>query len=232
MSEMKMPDFLPLLGHGNHESPREGACVMEYVSVIAGEKWTDNPECTHPLLASPAVAFNDNIRAGEDALRSRLMLPLVPLLIGTNPNNVRFETRWDPRASKGDRLHMPKEEVLVLDLLRGRINETFMRLRRTEEALTPYQVAERMDDAYMLGQYQSQISVVRQGAAAYSTITNGVFDWLIRDDDVDEQARKMTTWVNQVRERLGVPNKTDEVQKAQADKTAEFVALRFGTPVA
>jgi len=45
---MTAPDFLPVLSHGSHTSPKEGACVMEYVSVLAGEPWTDRPACTHP----------------------------------------------------------------------------------------------------------------------------------------------------------------------------------------
>jgi hypothetical protein len=77
------PDFMPVLGSGAHKAPEEGACVMEYVSFITGGEWSDVPDCTPLSLASFAAYVNDYI---PDEDRSRLMLPLMPRLIGLGQN--------------------------------------------------------------------------------------------------------------------------------------------------
>src|SRR3954447_13601960 len=57
------------LSVGTHIHPDDGACVMEVVSAAAGERWTDSPTCTHPLLAELARLVNDNL---YDQARQRL----------------------------------------------------------------------------------------------------------------------------------------------------------------
>lgn len=73
------PDFMPVLGRGAHRSPENGACVMEYVSILAGERFSDNPSCTDSLLASMARSVNDALL---DEHR-HLLVPLITRLIGT-----------------------------------------------------------------------------------------------------------------------------------------------------
>jgi hypothetical protein len=51
---------------------------MEMASYLAGERWTDQPKCTHPLLAELAREVNDHV---ADDNRQRLV-PLVPSVIG------------------------------------------------------------------------------------------------------------------------------------------------------
>lgn len=72
------PDGLPLLAAGQHLTPADGACFMEFASVLAGEPFGDHPRCTHPLLAALARGVNDRV---DDATRQRL-LPLVPAVVG------------------------------------------------------------------------------------------------------------------------------------------------------
>ena len=81
------PDVLPLLARGKHRSPRRGACFMELASYLAGERWSDHPACTHPVLARLARAVND---ATSDEARPRLArhIPSVIGLTSTDP-------RWD-----------------------------------------------------------------------------------------------------------------------------------------
>lgn len=57
---------------------------MEYASYLAGERWSDHPRCTHPLLAGAARAVNDHT---SDSGRSRLveMIPSVIGLTGDHP---------------------------------------------------------------------------------------------------------------------------------------------------
>jgi hypothetical protein len=69
-----------MLGRGRHRDPREGLCLLELVSSLAGEPWTDHPHCVHPVLASIARRVND---ACGDAFRDRL-IPLALPLIGTS----------------------------------------------------------------------------------------------------------------------------------------------------
>lgn len=76
-------DAMPVLSAGRHRSPRRGACFMEYASFLAGERWSDAPECTDPVLAHLARLVNDLIPAGE---RSTLA-PLIPSVVGLRPQH-------------------------------------------------------------------------------------------------------------------------------------------------
>lgn len=73
-----IPDLLPLLSRGRHRSPRRGACFMELASYLAGERWSDAPRCTDPMLAALARMVND---ATSDGARSSLA-PMVPAVVG------------------------------------------------------------------------------------------------------------------------------------------------------
>jgi len=87
MSRQGMPDMIPVLSRGKHRSPRSGACFMEYASLLAGERWSDHPECTHPLLAGVARDVNDHI---SDVGRGRLV-PLIPSVIGLKGDDPRID---------------------------------------------------------------------------------------------------------------------------------------------
>ena len=50
---------VPFLSRGAHLSAEEGMCLMEAVSETARLPWSDDPPCTHPLLAHLARAVND-----------------------------------------------------------------------------------------------------------------------------------------------------------------------------
>src|SRR5690606_30825303 len=78
-SKMTIPDFMPVLSAGAHDDPSEGACVMEYVSLLAGEDFSDYPVCTHPVLASAARVVNDYLPDSE----RYLLVPLIGRLFGT-----------------------------------------------------------------------------------------------------------------------------------------------------
>src|SRR3954468_12154621 len=78
MTHDRTPDLVPVLSRGKHRSPRKGACFMEFASFLAGERWSDHPDCTHPLLAALARDINDHI--GDQARRE--IATLVPEVIG------------------------------------------------------------------------------------------------------------------------------------------------------
>lgn len=75
------PNSLPLLDQGKHESAEQGACLQEYVSVLAGESFSDRPSCVDDLLSEFGRRTND----GYDNPRQRTeeLAPLIPRFIGT-----------------------------------------------------------------------------------------------------------------------------------------------------
>lgn len=89
-------DALPILGRGKHRSPKRGACFMELASFLAGERWSDHPQCTHPLLAMLARAVND---LTSDEARPRLA-PLIPSVIGLTGEDPRWDVRIALRAAR------------------------------------------------------------------------------------------------------------------------------------
>lgn len=80
---MTIPDFMPVLSKGSHENPRDGACVMEYVSILAGEKFSDMPKCTHSVLADVSQMVNDQL---QNHNRHKLV-PLISRLFGTSSDD-------------------------------------------------------------------------------------------------------------------------------------------------
>ena len=78
MNASAVPDGVPVLSRGKHRSPRRGACFMEFASFLAGDRWSDHPACTHPLLAQVARRVNDLI---SDEGRQELV-PLIPSVVG------------------------------------------------------------------------------------------------------------------------------------------------------
>jgi hypothetical protein len=69
---------------------------MEYTSYLAGEKWSDHPACTHPLLGELARQVNDFI--SEDARQS--LVELVPDMIGLTGADLRIDLRIALRAAR------------------------------------------------------------------------------------------------------------------------------------
>jgi hypothetical protein len=99
-----VPDGLPILQSGGHLVPEDGACLMEYVSVLAGCTFGDHPPCTDPTVAAVARLVND---ASSDAGRQDLAL-LAPVLAGTGPRDasataavIRATLRSADRATDG-----------------------------------------------------------------------------------------------------------------------------------
>lgn len=74
-----IPDFMPTLSVGAHGPDSGKACLMEYVSLLAGEGWTDTPDCTNIILSRAAHNTNDNL---GDKDRHQL-IPLIGRLMGT-----------------------------------------------------------------------------------------------------------------------------------------------------
>jgi hypothetical protein len=95
IGEVRVPASIPVLSWGKHRSPRKGACFMELASYLAGERWSDSPACTHPLLAALARHVND---CTSDAARQRLV-ELVPSVIGLTSDDPHVDVRIALRAA-------------------------------------------------------------------------------------------------------------------------------------
>ena len=81
------PELMPVLSPGKHRNPRRGACFMEMASFLAGERWSDHPACTHPLLAHLARLVNDSV---TDPVRPQL-IPLIPSVVGLASDDLRVD---------------------------------------------------------------------------------------------------------------------------------------------
>ncbi len=95
MARGDAPELVPVLSAGKHRNARKGACFMEYASVLAGESWSDHPECTHELLSAAARGVND--RTSDDN-RSRLV-PLIPSVIGLTSDDPQVDARIAVRCA-------------------------------------------------------------------------------------------------------------------------------------
>jgi hypothetical protein len=89
---------------------------MEFASFLAGEKWSDHPQCTHSLLAALARDVNDHV--GDDARNG--LVPLVPEVIGLNGTEPRVHA-WIALEAAHAALPVVSEErqgIAALALLR------------------------------------------------------------------------------------------------------------------
>lgn len=82
---------LPRLDIGKHTGPEQGACLMEYVSVLAGQRFTDRPACTPGAVAVVARRVNDAV---SDRARPRLAL-------------------WAPELIRAGRQHRGLDDIVV-----------------------------------------------------------------------------------------------------------------------
>lgn len=83
-----VPDGVPVLSRGRHRNARKGACFMEMASFLAGERWSDHPSCTHPVLATLARCVNDML---DETHRQRLVT-MIPEVVGLHPDDPRVPT--------------------------------------------------------------------------------------------------------------------------------------------
>lgn len=95
-SSAELPALVPVLSRGKHRNARKGACFMEFAAYLAGERWSDHPSCTHPLLSELARQVND---CTSDEQRSQLV-PLIPSVIGLTSDDVLVDIRIALRAAR------------------------------------------------------------------------------------------------------------------------------------
>lgn len=67
------------LSTGSHKSLDDGACIMELVSYLAKEPWSDHPQCASESITRFCIWINDS---GDQSHRDELMT-LAPKIINT-----------------------------------------------------------------------------------------------------------------------------------------------------
>ena len=77
------------LASGSHSGPNGEACVMEAVSYVAGEPWSDHPVCASPIITSFLISWNDSMN-NEDR---QMLKPYIPRLVNTRTTQADEETR-------------------------------------------------------------------------------------------------------------------------------------------
>ena len=77
------------LEKGAHAKASHQMCVMEAVAYMAGEKWSDSPECASPVIAAFLRSYNDSV---DDETRQSLK-QYIPRLIGTRGSAALEEKR-------------------------------------------------------------------------------------------------------------------------------------------
>jgi hypothetical protein len=129
-----------VLHSGNHDPPRKKigteteGCALEWVSVLAGESWSDHPKCTDPYIASFVRNWNDAIQ--DDARRTEL---LRPLLLNTRGSDALMLRRmwvgidWDIRTRSVAFLRLAKlddvaDAVAALPEIRSQADLTHARV--------------------------------------------------------------------------------------------------------
>jgi hypothetical protein len=79
------------LSPGSHDSPREGVCVVELASLLAGEKFSDRPRCVCDVVAGFMRSLNDRLAHAD---RQRL-IPYASRALGTNDGPAATRARRD-----------------------------------------------------------------------------------------------------------------------------------------
>lgn len=102
--EERLQKILSLSLKAGAHSPDSTFCVMEAVAFVAGESWSDHPECACPVISAFLRSWNDGLPS--DAERDRLLKPLIPKLVNTK--NKKLEERRSLMAADWlVRVHTP-----------------------------------------------------------------------------------------------------------------------------
>ena len=106
---------------------------MEFASWLAGERFSDHPACTHPLLATVARGVNDNL---TDAGRQRIVR-LISEVVGVNGDDPLVDVTITVRAAAMAITEAPfdQQKALAVGLLRCEAELDAMHDPRTAELI-------------------------------------------------------------------------------------------------
>ena len=190
------PDLMPVLQSGKHRNPRQGACFMEFASYLAGERWSDHPPCTHPLLAFLARGVND---FSSDDARGKLM-PHVVSVVGLASSDHRMDAIIALRAAclalpvaSESRQRALATGILSCERMLGDLDGAPVPdLRRRIHdalALAPHAWDWAREFESLLGTRKRELSFTRAGRAIVSTAVLGIAQACV--DDTDERLHEL-----------------------------------------
>jgi len=193
---------MPILTVGKHRNPRQGACFMEFASYLSGERWSDHPACTHPLIATLARDVND---LTSNAARSRLM-PLVHRVVGLNSDDPLLAASVAVRAAAAaiPIVSMERQRALAVGMLSILARFDSARLARlTHDALLAAPDADRWAQRYLAQGGLPGRNAERANEAIIHTATVGIaLACLPHDDDADARLARLLTEVIEAAEQL------------------------------
>ena len=99
-------EALPLKNGSHSKNAELQMCVMEAAAYVAGEPWSDHPQCACPVITDFMISWNDSLPSDED--RDRLLKPLIPLVVGTRSTEAVEEKRSYMALDWLIRVHTPK----------------------------------------------------------------------------------------------------------------------------
>jgi hypothetical protein len=85
VGDVSVPTAMPVLSRGKHRDAARGACFMEYTALLAGEPFTDAPDCVDEELATVLRGANDKLSDADRPLLTPLLGRAVGLTVGPRP---------------------------------------------------------------------------------------------------------------------------------------------------
>jgi hypothetical protein len=140
------------LAQGAHAPDSGQMCAMEAAAYIAGEPWSDSPQCVSPVIAAFLRSWNDAL---PDETRTALLRPLLPLVIGTRTTDADEETRAWMATDWLVRVHTP----------------AWLRLAGLTDHAQALESFARIADATVAGNAQRTIDAARAAARASALTT-------------------------------------------------------------
>lgn len=178
----RTPQFMPILSAGRHRNPRQGACFMEFASYLAGERWSDHPACTHPLLAALARDVND---LTADGSRDRLM-PLIHRVVGLTGDDPLLTATIAVRAAAAaiPVASLERQRALAVGLLTVLLSNDSPRLAGIgEDALAQAPDSERWARGYLATARMPRGPIERAALAIVHTSAVGIAFACVSDAD-------------------------------------------------
>lgn len=162
-----LPTGVPVLSSGAHDRPEHGACFMEYASLLAGERFSDHPHCTHPVLAAACRAVNDHI---SDGGRQRLVR-YVPDVVDTRTRDLRVSAALTLLCAEAAEPYSPGRFILARGTALQRLNQ----LTRSRWARYRIRCTERNDAVSatkVVGEAVHTIALVGGDAALHKLLVD------------------------------------------------------------
>lgn len=177
-----IPAVMPILSAGRHRSPKQGACFMEFASYLAGERWSDHPACTHPMLAALARDVND--LTGADT-RNQLV-PLIHRVVGLNSDDPRVTATIAMRAAAAALpvASLGRQRALAVGMLNLLANNGTPELRAmARDAFADAPDSERWAQRYFDARAVGNVFTDRAAVAIVHTAVTGIALACIPDAD-------------------------------------------------